>query len=73
MAFPPLRRGSILCGTRFTKSAQEPECGHENALLSGRTIYVIGPLQLGKEMSVRNERRKEEVMNTYEIFDWKAH
>ena len=24
MAFPPLRRGSILCGTRFTKSAQEP-------------------------------------------------
>jgi hypothetical protein len=24
MAFPPLRRGSILCDIRFTKSAQEP-------------------------------------------------
>ena len=25
---------------------QEPECGHENTMLSGRTIYVIGSLQL---------------------------
>jgi hypothetical protein len=25
---------------------QEPECGHETALFSGRTIYVIGSLHL---------------------------
>ena len=31
----------------FTKSAQEPECGHENVMLSGRTIYILGQLQLG--------------------------
>ena len=30
----------------FTKNAQEPECGHETTLFSGRTIYVIGLLQL---------------------------
>jgi hypothetical protein len=26
------------------KSDEEPECGYENAMLSGRTIYVNGPL-----------------------------
>jgi hypothetical protein len=30
----------------FTKSAQEPECGHENAMFSGRTIYVLRQLHL---------------------------
>jgi hypothetical protein len=35
----------------FTKYAQEPECGHETALLSGRAIYVIGLLQLGRPVS----------------------
>jgi hypothetical protein len=29
------------------KSGQEPECGHENALLSSRAIYVLGQLHLG--------------------------
>ena len=29
MTFPLRQRGSILCGTRFTKSGQEPECGFE--------------------------------------------
>src|SRR5262245_61197453 len=31
----------------FTKSAQEPECGHEMAMFSGRAIDVLGQLQLG--------------------------
>ena len=25
---------------------QEPKCGHETAMFSGRTIYVIAPLQI---------------------------
>lgn len=54
---PPLRRGSILCRTRFTKSGQEPysgfrvllilsECGLKAAMLSGRAVYILGPLHL---------------------------
>jgi len=31
---------------RFTKYGQEPECGHETAMFSGRTIYVVGLLQV---------------------------
>jgi hypothetical protein len=31
---------------RFTKSGQEPECGHENALFSRQAVYVIASLQL---------------------------
>ena len=26
---------------------QEPECGHESEMFSGRTIHVIKPLHLG--------------------------
>jgi hypothetical protein len=32
--------------TDVTKTGQEPDCGHENALFSGRTIYVRRPLQV---------------------------
>jgi hypothetical protein len=28
------------------KSVQEPECGPETAMFSGRAVYVIAPLQL---------------------------
>jgi hypothetical protein len=34
--------------------AQEPECGSENAMFSGRTIYVIAPLQLGRPRLQKN-------------------
>ena len=34
MTFPLRQRGSILCGTRFTKSGQEPECGFERYYLT---------------------------------------
>ena len=47
MTFPLRQRGSILCGTRFTKSGQEPECGHETAMFSGRVVYILGSLQVG--------------------------
>jgi hypothetical protein len=57
MTFPLRQRGSILCGTRFTKSGQEPYCvferhyvlmesGSKIAMFSGRAVYVIGSLQL---------------------------
>ena len=26
--------------------AQDPECGHENAMFSGRVVYILGSLQL---------------------------
>jgi hypothetical protein len=38
-------RGEIEFATGI-KSAQEPECGLKTVMLSGRTIYVIGLLQL---------------------------
>jgi hypothetical protein len=30
----------------ITKIGQEPKCGHETAMFSGRTIYVVGLLHL---------------------------
>jgi hypothetical protein len=39
-----------------SKSGQEPECGHENALLSGRTIYIWATTSKEK-MSRRQFRR----------------
>ena len=48
--FPPFgwtgTRCEIFKRPHFTKTGQEPECGYENAMLSGRTIYVIGSLHL---------------------------
>ncbi len=34
--------------SRITKNGQEPECGHETAMFSGRTIDVLRLLQLIK-------------------------
>jgi hypothetical protein len=42
MAFPPLRRGSILRDTRFTKSGQEPTLT-ENITLSKPTLCETEP------------------------------
>jgi len=36
MTFPLRQRGSILCGTRFTKSGQEPLIGH-----AGMTVVYL--------------------------------
>jgi hypothetical protein len=30
----------------FTKSGQEPDCGHENALLSRWAVYILGQLHI---------------------------
>jgi hypothetical protein len=37
MAFHPLRRGSILCGTRFTKIGQEPGLAENSLALQAQT------------------------------------
>jgi hypothetical protein len=39
-------RGLILNYCGFERDYILIECGHENAMFSGRMIYVIGPLQL---------------------------
>jgi hypothetical protein len=35
------------------KSAQEPECGHETAMLLGRAVYILGPLLINFHISTR--------------------
>jgi hypothetical protein len=36
------------------------ECGHKNAMFSGRTIYVIAPLHLTCPHALRLELRHQE-------------
>jgi hypothetical protein len=37
---------------------QEPECGHENAMFSGRVVYILGSLHIEVVSAVQEPYRK---------------